>query len=157
MLPSKNNFQKSTMWYQKFLKISGYKNKVQYQQLREGNQHKNTRKRIIILFNQSYSKFIKMNIKEIFIKLIIKNVLSKQKIVKVFKKITIKLSYFRMENIRSNVNGHNEKLQQLKPTEPQKLCHYLVKEDYPMKGTFFTSSIFYQATIKCIDSKHKQK
>ena len=38
-----------------------------------------------------------------------------------------------------------------------KLCNYLVKEDGPMNGLCFTSSILYQATTKGSGSKHKQK
>ena len=46
---------------------------------------------------------------------------------------------------------------QPKPTEAQKLCNCLVKEDCPINGLRLTSSILYQATIKCNDGKYKQK
>ena len=46
---------------------------------------------------------------------------------------------------------------QHKPAEPQKLCHCLVKEDYPLNGLCLNSSILYQVTIKRSDSKYKQK
>ena len=62
-----------------------------------------------------------------------------------------------MPNIRSKINGHNKKILQPKPTEPQKLCNCLVKKDCPMNGLCLTSSILYQATIKCSDSKYKKK
>ena len=62
-----------------------------------------------------------------------------------------------MPNIRSKINGHNKKIRQPKPTEPQKLCNCLVKEDCPRNGLCLTSSILYQATQKCSDSKYKQK
>ena len=61
-----------------------------------------------------------------------------------------------MPNIRSKINGHNKKILQPKPTEPHKLCNCLVKEDCPLNGLYLTSSILYQATIKCSDSKYKQ-
>ena len=60
-------------------------------------------------------------------------------------------------NIRSKINGHNKKILQPKPAEPQKLCNCLVKEDFPLNGLCLTLSILYQATIKCSDSKNKQK
>ena len=69
----------------------------------------------------------------------------------------MKLSYSFMPNITSKINGHNKKILQPKPTEPQKLCNYLVKEDCPMNGLCLTSSILYQATTRCSDSKCKQK
>ena len=62
-----------------------------------------------------------------------------------------------MSNNRLKINGHNKKILQPKPTEPQKLCNSLVKEDFPMNRLYLTSSILYQATIKCSDSKYKQK
>ena len=62
-----------------------------------------------------------------------------------------------MLNIRSKINGCNKKILQPKPTEPQKLCNCLVKEDSPRNGLCLTSSILYQATQKCSDSKYKQK
>ena len=62
-----------------------------------------------------------------------------------------------MPNIRSKINGNNKKILQAKPTEPQKLCNCLVKEDCPLNGLCLMTSIIYQATIKCSDSKCKQK
>ena len=62
-----------------------------------------------------------------------------------------------MPKIKSKINGHNKKILQLKPTEPQKLCNYLVKEGCPINGSCLTSSVLYQATINCNDSKYKQK
>ena len=62
-----------------------------------------------------------------------------------------------MPNIRSKINSHNKKILQPNPIEPQKLCNCLVKEDCPMNALCLTSSILYQATIKCNDSKCKQR
>ena len=62
-----------------------------------------------------------------------------------------------MPNIRSKINGHNKKILQLKPTEPHKLCNSLVKKHCPMNRLCLTSSILDQATIKCNNSKYKQK
>ena len=64
-----------------------------------------------------------------------------------------------MANIGSKINGHKKKERKLKPklTEPHKLCNCFVKEDCPVNRLCLTSSILYQATIKCSDSKYKQK
>ena len=62
-----------------------------------------------------------------------------------------------MPNIRSKINYHNKKILQLKPTESQELCNCLVKQDCPKNGLCLTSSILYQAAIKCNHSKYKQK
>ena len=103
------------------------------------------------------SKSVKTNIGRIFIKLISKHFPPNHKFVKIFNKITIKLSYSSMPNIRSKINGGNKKILQPKPAEPQKLCNCFVKEDSPLDGLCLKSSILYQATtIKCSDSKQKR-
>ena len=64
------------------------------------------------------------------------------------------------KSVKTNIERimvKRKKLLQSKPTEPQKLCNCFLKEDYPMNGLCLTSSILYQATIKCNDSKYKQK
>ena len=106
---SKKFFQESAIFYEKYLKNSGYKTKLQYQQPKENNQNKKKRKRNIIWFNPPYSKSVKTNIGRIFIKLISKHFPPNHKFVKIFNKNTIKLSYSCMPNIRSKINGHNKK------------------------------------------------
>ena len=118
---------------------------------------KRKQKHNITWFNRRYSNSVKTNIGRIFIKLIGKHFPPNHKFVKVFNKNTIKLSYSYMPNIRSKINGHNKKILQSKPTEPQKLCNCLIRDDCPMNGLCLTSSILYQATITCSDSKFKQK
>ena len=44
---SKKIFQESAIYYEKYLKNSGYKTKLQYQQPKENNQNKNKRKRLL--------------------------------------------------------------------------------------------------------------
>ena len=138
-------------------KISGYKIKLLYQQPKENNQNKQKRNRNTISFNPPNSKPVKTNIRRIFIKLISKHFPPNHKFVKIFNKNTIKLSYSCMPNIRSKINGHNKKILQTKLAEPQKLCNCLVKEDCPINGLCLTSSILFQASIKCNDRKYKPK
>ena len=51
---SKDIFLGSVIYYEKCLKNSGYKTKLQYQQPKENNQNKKKRKRNIIWFNPPY-------------------------------------------------------------------------------------------------------
>ena len=134
MSSSKDISQESAIYYEKCLKNCRYKTKLQYQQPKENNQNKKKRKRTIIWFNLPYSKSIKTNIGRIFIKLISKHFSPNHKFVKIFNKNTIKLV---IKNIRSKINGHNKKILQPKPAEPQKLCNCLL-----------TSSILYQVYFK---------
>ena len=134
MSSSKDIFQESAIYYEKCLKNSGYKTKLQYQQPKENNQNKKKRKRNIIWFNPPYSKSVKTILGRKFIKLISKHFPPNHKFAKIFNKNTIKLSYSCMPNITSKINGHNKKIVQPKPTEPQKLWNCLVKEDCPLNG-----------------------
>ena len=118
---SKNIFQESAVYYEKCLKNSGYKTKLQYQQPKENNKKKQKRKHNIIWFNPPYSKSVKTNIGRIFIKLISKHFPPNHKFVKIFNKNSTKLSYSCMPNISSKINGYNEKI--LQPAEPQELCN----------------------------------
>ena len=117
---SKNIFQESAIYYQKCLKNSGYKTKLQYQQPKVNNQNKKKRKRNIIWFIPSYSKCARTNIGRIFIKLIGKHFPPNHKFVKIFNKDTLKLIYSCMPNIRSKMNDRNKKIQKTKPTQSQK-------------------------------------
>ena len=105
----KKYFEESVVYYEKCLKNSGYKTKLQYQQPKENNQNKKKRKRNIIWFNLPYSKSFKTNIGRIFIKLINKHFPPNHKFVKIFNKNTINFSYSCMPNMRSKINGHNKK------------------------------------------------
>ena len=116
MSSPKNIFQESTIYYKKCIKNSGYKNKLQYQKPKENNQNKKKRKRNIIWSNPLYSKSVKTNIGEIFIKLISKHLLPNHKFGKIFDKTQLKLRHFCMPNIRSKINGHNKNALQLKTT-----------------------------------------
>ena len=62
-----------------------------------------------------------------------------------------------MPNIRSKIKGHYKKLLQPKPTKPQMLSKYFVKENCPMNRICLTSSILYEATRKCSDSRYKHR
>ena len=115
------------------------------------------RKCKIIWINPPYSEPVKINIGSIFIKLIGKHFLPNHKFIKTFKKNITKLSSSCMQNIRSKINGHKKKILHSKPTEPQKSCNYLFKEDFPMNELCVTSSILYQATIKCNDNNKSKK
>ena len=157
MSSSKGNFQEPVIYCEKCLKSSEYKTKLQCQQPKENNQNKKKIKRNIIWFNPPYSKSVKTNIGRRFPKLISKHFPPNHSFVKILNKNTIKLSYSCMPNIRSKINGHNQKILQPKPAEPQKLYNCLVKKDCPLNGICLTSSILYQNTIKCSDSKYKQK
>ena len=76
----------SSIYYEKYLKNSEYKAKLQYLQPKENNENKKKRNRNIIWFNPPHNNSVKTNIRRIFIKLISKHFPPNQKFAKIFKK-----------------------------------------------------------------------
>ena len=114
--------------------------------------NKKKRKRKTIWFNPPYSKSVKTNIERIFINLISKHFPPNHKFVKILDKDTTKFSYSCMPNTTPKINDHKKKY--CNPSPP-KLCNCLIKEDCLLNELCLLSSILYQATIKCSDSKYK--
>ena len=106
-------------------KNSGYKTKLRYQQ---PNEIKTKRKRNIVWFNPTYSKSVKTNIGRIFIELISKHFPPNHKFVKIFNKNTIKFNYSCMPNMRSKINGHNEKYCNPSPQSHRNYATALLKK-----------------------------
>ena len=129
ILPSsKDIFQESAIYYEKCLKNCGHKTKLRYEQPKEDNQNKKKRKRNIVWFNPPYSKSVKTNIWRIFIELISKHFPPNHKFVKIFNKNTIKFNYSCMPNMRSKINGHNEKYCNPSPQSHRNYATALLKK-----------------------------
>ena len=112
MLSSKSIFQESSIFYEQCIKSSGYKTKLQHQPPKESNQNKKERECNIIWFNSPHSRSVKINIRRILIKLISNHFPPNHKLIKIFNKNTIKLSYSCMTTIRSKKKGHNKQILQ---------------------------------------------
>ena len=109
-----------------WLKNSGYKTKLQYQQPAERKEN------VTSPFNPSYSRSVKNNFGRIFIKLICKYFLKNHQFIKIFNKNAIKLSHSCIPNLWSKINGHKKNILQPKPTEIQKSCNCFVTENWPI-------------------------
>ena len=109
-----------------WLKNSGYKTKLQYQQPTERKEN------VTSPFNPSYSRSVKNNFGRIFIKLICKYFLKNHQFIKIFNKNAIKLSHSCIPKLWSKINGHKKYILQPKPTETQKSCNCFVTENWPI-------------------------
>ena len=109
-----------------WLKNSGYKTKLQYQQPAERKEN------VTSPFNPSYSRSVKNNFGRIFIKLICKYFLKNHQFIKIFNKNAIKLSHSCIPKLWSKINGHKKNILQPKPTETQKSCNCFVTENWPI-------------------------
>ena len=86
-----------------WLKNSGYKTKLQYQQPTERKEN------VTSTFKPSYSRSVKNNFGRIFIKLISKYFLKNHQLINFFNKNAIKLSHSCIPNLWSKINGHKKK------------------------------------------------
>ena len=101
------------MEYENVLKISGYKDRLVYENSSVNENDKNekkNRKRSIIWHNPPYSVNAKTNIGKIFFKLLNKHSPRGHKLYKIFNKITVELSYSRTKNMASLIATHNRSM-----------------------------------------------
>ena len=121
-------------------------------------QSKTTRKRNIIWFNTPYSKNVKTNVAQKFLRLIDKHFPKSSKLHKIFNRNSIKVSYSCMLNVKSNISSHNHLvLKKANASTNAKLCNCREKNDCPLGGKCLTSSVVYQAAITTKDTAHQTK
>ena len=97
------------------------------------------RKRKIIWYNPSYSANIKINIGITFLNLIKKHFPKTNKLLKIFNKNTVKISYTCMNNISSIISVHKKNL--LNPNATQYGCNCRIREDFPLHSQCLTPNI----------------
>ena len=62
-----------------------------------------------------------------------------------------------MPNLKSEIDGHNEKILKNTPPLKTKLFNCSKKENCPMRGTCLTENVLYYARINCDDEAYKPK
>ena len=72
--------------------------------------NKPPRKRNIIWFNPPYSKNVKTNVAQKFLRLIDKHFPKTSKLHKIFNRNTVKVSYSCMPNVKSTISSHNNRV-----------------------------------------------
>ena len=107
---SREIFESSKIEYENALKISGYKDRLFYENslLNENDKNeKKKRKRNIIWYNPSYSANVNANIGEIYFKLLNKHFPREHKFYKIFSKNIVKLIYSSTKNMASLIATQN--------------------------------------------------
>ena len=138
---NKETFEKAIPPYANALRKSGFKDKLVYTPKTTTNNtlDKKQRKCKIIWFNPSFSVNVKTNIGKIFLSLLKKHFLKKNKLHKIFNKNNIKISYSCMSNISSIIEGHNKSLFQPKTTKYG--CNCRVKNTCPLQNRCQTPNL----------------
>ena len=157
---SKDIFSKWTTYYEQSLPSWGYNKKLTYQQQGknvENYKNRKNRKRNIIRFYQHYRKSLKTNIDKYFFRLLKKHFPPGQKLYKIFKKNTLKLSYSCTPNLKPKIDGHNNKILETTLPPKTKICNCLKKENCQVRGACRTENILCHPRISCDDQTCKPK
>ena len=138
---NKETFEKAIPPYTDALKKSGFKENLVYTPKTTTNNilDKKQRKRKNIWFDPPYSVNVKTNIGKIFLSLLKKHFLKKNKLHKIFNKNNIKISYSCMSNISSIIEGHNKSLFQPKTTKYG--CNCRVENACPLQNRCQTPNL----------------
>ena len=139
-------FNMAAPYYNKILEKCGYKEKINYCNTNENNNRKSNRGRKIIWYNPPYSINVKTNIANQFLKLIRKHFNKSHPYNKIFNKNSVKVSYSCMNNMKTIINNHNNKILQ-EETLNARLCNCKNKNQCPLEGRCLTKDIVYAANV----------
>ena len=108
---------------------------------------KKSRHRNILWFNPPYSESVQTNVGQKFLKLVDMHFPKGHILHKVFNRITIKVSYSCMGNMKSLINRHNAKILQAEAPTEAKGCNCRKNSTCPLNGACLTESLVYKATV----------
>ena len=115
--------------------------------------NKPPRKRNIIWFNPPYSKNVKTNVAQKFLRLIDKHFPKTSKLHKIFNRNTVKVSYSCMPNVKSTISSHNNRVLKKNNVATTNItCNCRDKIHCPLEGKCLTKSVVYKAEITIKDT-----
>ena len=144
---NKEIFDQEVNIYQRALKQSGYKTKLEYQEP-SNERKKRIRRRNITWYNPPFNQAVKTRIGQKFLKLIDKHFPRGSELHKYFNRSTIKVSFCTTQNMKAHIDKHNRTL--LNPIvtlNDEKTCKCQVKNECPLQGNCLQKSVVYQADI----------
>ena len=109
---------------------------------------KRKRQRNIIWFNPPYSKSVKTNIAQNFLKLLDKHFPKTCRLHKIFKRNNVKVSYSCMPNVKSTISRHNNHILAKSATNStSRNCNCRNSNECPLQGNCLATNIVYKAQI----------
>ena len=155
-------FDEEKAIYVKALKDSGYKSTLKYNpEHKKTPKTKRTRNRNPIYYNPPWSENVKTNIGKNFLHLVETHFNKETKykeahiLSKIFDRSKVKVSYCTMNNMKKHISKHNVKICQ-KPDNSNVTnvakCNCRVKDECPLNGECLTTSVVYQASVRCDNS-----
>ena len=130
---NKYEFDKAKVLKEKLLQESGYETSISYAQT-EVKTSKN-RSRNIIWFNTPFSQNAKINIGQMFLKLIKEDFQNHHCLHKILNLNTIKLSYSCMSNMSSFIKQHSRNILSSPPNSEERSCNFRKKNNCPLAGS----------------------
>ena len=144
-------FDRASPDYNKALKDSGYREKVEFSTPEAMNPAKNrTRKRKIIWYNPPYNVSLSTNLGQKFLELIDKHFTRKNSLSKIFNRNTLKIGYSCTKNMRAVIQSHNNKVlnSDVKEVSTKPTHCNCVKRACPLDGECRTTKcVIYHATV----------
>ena len=139
-------FESSKIENENVLKISGYKDRLVYENssLNENDKNEKKRKRNIIWHNPPYSANVKANIGKIYFKLLNKHFPKGHKFQKIFSKNIVTI-YSSTKNMASLMATYSRSI--LNPNDQVYGCNCRMRNDCPLQHKCLTPRIVYQATV----------
>ena len=147
-------FNNEAPTYQEALTKSGYNHHLTYQETPPTAKTRKKNKRQIIWFNPPYSKSVKTNLGQKFLALVKKHFPPGSTLYPILNKNTIKLSYSCTKNMRSIIQGYNQKLLSGTQQPIEKACNCRKKEECPVNGNC-QQPVVYMATVN-IEGEEKK-
>ena len=145
---NKEIFDSAKHIYQEALKKSGFDFNLNFEPVTHTEQRKNNRSRNVTYFNPPFSRNVKTNVGEQFLKLIDTLFPEGHGLKRLMNRNNIKISYRYMPNLKKKISNHNFKI--LKPEEQteNRGCNCTgVMGPCPMDGNCLVNSVIYRAEV----------
>ena len=142
---NKYEFDKAKVLKEKLLQESGYETSISYAQT-EVKTSKN-RSRNIIWFNTPFSQNAKINIGQMFLKLIKEDFQNHHCLHKILNLSTIKLSYSCMSNMSSFIKQHSRNILSSPPNSEERSCNFRKKKQLSTCWQLLENVLCYRADV----------
>ena len=153
----KDVFEAAAPIYNNALSSSGYSDDVRYIEERKMGQRRNqprkrNRARKVTWFNPPYSKSVKLNIGQKFLRLLDKHFPAGSRLHKIFNRNTVKVSYCCMPNMSAIIKRHNAHVCDTTHAGANQArhCNCRKPEECPLSRECLASNIVYRATVSTI-------
>ena len=142
---NQNQFDRNKRPYEKALRESGHKNKLEFKD--PSRKKKRNRNKKAIWYNPPFNLELKTNIGEEFLKLVRKHFDLRHPFHKDLNIHTIKFSYSCTSNMENIIKGHNKKILKEPEIIDNDKCNCIVKDNCPLQKKCLEETIVYKAEI----------